>query len=69
MDKVKVELDMLRALVLDRVGGEVHGVDVVAVDKSAPLQRTVELRKQLMKARGMWYSVSMLEQGTTGCHF
>jgi hypothetical protein len=26
---------------LDGVGGEVHGADVVTVDKGAPLQRTV----------------------------
>jgi hypothetical protein len=28
-DKVKIDLDMLRALVLDGVGGEVDGADVV----------------------------------------
>jgi hypothetical protein len=32
-NKVEVELDMLRALVLDGVGGDVHGVDVITVDK------------------------------------
>jgi hypothetical protein len=36
---------MLRALVLDGVGGEVHNIDIVAVDKSSPCQRTVELLK------------------------
>jgi hypothetical protein len=30
--KVKVNLDMLRALVLNEVGGEVDSADVVAVD-------------------------------------
>jgi hypothetical protein len=35
-DKVKIDLDMLRVLVLDRVGGEVDGVDVVAEDEGAP---------------------------------
>jgi hypothetical protein len=30
---VEVDLDMLHALVLDEVGGEVDGADVVAVDK------------------------------------
>jgi hypothetical protein len=35
-DKVEVELNMLRALVLDEVGGEVNSVDVVTIDKSAP---------------------------------
>jgi hypothetical protein len=36
VDEVEVKLDMLRALVLYRVGGEVHGTDVVTVDKCAP---------------------------------
>jgi hypothetical protein len=31
-DKVKINLNMLGALVLNRVGGEVYGADVVAVD-------------------------------------
>jgi hypothetical protein len=35
-DEVEVELDMLRALVLDRVGGDVHGANIVTVDECAP---------------------------------
>jgi hypothetical protein len=46
-DEVEVELDMLHALVLDGVGGVVHGADVVTVDECAPRQRTVQLLKQL----------------------
>jgi hypothetical protein len=41
--KVEVDLDMLRALVLNGVGGEVHGTDVVAVDEGALHQQSVEL--------------------------
>jgi hypothetical protein len=48
-DKVKIDLDMLRALVLDGVGGEVDGADVVAENEGAPGQRTVELLEQLTK--------------------
>jgi hypothetical protein len=48
-NEVEVELDMFRALVLDGVGGEVHGADVVKVDMCAPRQRTVELLEQLTK--------------------
>jgi hypothetical protein len=44
-DEVKVDLDMLCALVLDWVGGEVYGADVIAVDKGTPRQWTVELLK------------------------
>jgi hypothetical protein len=38
---------MFGALMLNRVGGEVHGDDVVAVDESAPRRRTLELMEQL----------------------
>jgi hypothetical protein len=44
-DKVEVDLDMLHAPVLNGVGGEVDGVDVVAVDDDALCQRSVELLK------------------------
>jgi hypothetical protein len=43
--KVEVDLDMLRALVLNGVGGEVDSADVVAVDEGALCQRSVELLK------------------------
>jgi hypothetical protein len=42
-DEVEVDFDMLRALVLDGVGGEVDGADVVAENQGARGQRTVEL--------------------------
>jgi hypothetical protein len=35
-DKVKINLNMLGALVLNGVGGEVDSADVVAVDQSDP---------------------------------
>jgi hypothetical protein len=31
--KVKVNLDVLRAMMLDRIDGEVNGTDIVAVDQ------------------------------------
>jgi hypothetical protein len=34
-DEIKINLHMFCALMLNGVGGEVHGVDVVAVDESA----------------------------------
>jgi hypothetical protein len=43
--KVKVDLDMLRTLVLNEVGGEIDGADVVAIDEGALHQRSVELLK------------------------
>jgi hypothetical protein len=35
-DEVEVDLNMLGALMLDGVGGEVDRTDVVAVDQSGP---------------------------------
>jgi hypothetical protein len=43
--KVEVDLDMLHALVLNGIGREVDGTDVVAVDEGALYQRSVELLK------------------------
>ena len=42
-DEVEIDLNMLCALVLDGVGGEVDGADVVAVDEGAPGEWAVEL--------------------------
>ena len=45
--EVQVDLHMLCPLMLNRVGGEVHGADVVAVDERALGERAVELRQEL----------------------
>src|SRR6185312_11380707 len=45
--EVQVNLHMLRPLMLDEVGGEMHGADVVAVDEHALGERAVELRQEL----------------------
>jgi hypothetical protein len=47
---------MLGPLVLNRVGGEVHRIDV-AVDKYAPEERTVELGKELPEPGGLSHAV------------
>jgi hypothetical protein len=46
-DKMKINLHMLDALMLNGVGGEVNGADVVTVDKGAPRRRGLELMEQL----------------------
>jgi hypothetical protein len=43
LHKVEVDLDMLRALVLNGVSREVDGTDIVVVDVGALRQRSVEL--------------------------
>jgi hypothetical protein len=42
-DKMKINLHMFGALMLNGVGGEVHGADVVTVDESVLRRRTLEL--------------------------
>ena len=48
-NEMQVNLHMLRPLMLNRVGGEVHGADVVAVDERALGERAVKLSQELPK--------------------
>jgi hypothetical protein len=56
-DKMKINLHMLGALMLNGVGGEVHGADIVAVDKCAPRRRGLELVEQLTQPSGLSHAV------------
>ena len=65
---------MLRPLMLDGVGGEIHGADVVAVDERALGERAVELRQELSQPGHLCHAVSDspvlrlgTERETTGC--
>ena len=49
---------MLRPLMLDGVGGEIHGADVVAVDECALGERTVELRQELSYPGRLRHAIS-----------
>jgi hypothetical protein len=49
-DKVEVNHNMLGTLMLHRVGGEVDGTDVVAVDQSGPRRRRLELLEKLAES-------------------
>jgi hypothetical protein len=42
-DKMQVNLDMFSPLMLDWVGGEAHGADVITVNKSGLARWTVQL--------------------------
>jgi hypothetical protein len=46
-DKMKINLHMLSALMLNGVGEEVHDADVVTVDKGAPRRWGLKLVEQL----------------------
>jgi hypothetical protein len=79
MNKMEVDLNMLCLLVLDGVGGEVSGADVVAVDEGVVGDMPVKLQKELPKPAHLShtvtllatprYSASTLERETTIYHF
>jgi hypothetical protein len=56
-DKVKINLNMLGALMLNRVGGEGDGADVIVVDQSGLRQGSMQLHKQLMKPTRLSHAV------------
>ena len=56
--EVQVDLHVLHPLMLNRVGREVHGADVVAVDERAIGERAVELRQELSEPGRLRYAVS-----------
>jgi hypothetical protein len=56
-DKMKINLHMLRALILNGVGGEVHSADVVAVDESAARWRSLELMQELAQPDGLSHTI------------
>jgi hypothetical protein len=57
-NEVQVNLHMLRLLMLNRVGGEVHGADVVAVDERALGERAVKLSQELSESGRLSHAVS-----------
>ena len=57
-NEVQVDLHMLRPLMLNRVGGEIHGADVVAVDERALGERAMELRQELSEPGRLRHAVS-----------
>jgi hypothetical protein len=57
-NKVQVNLHMLRPLMLNRVGGEVHGADVVALDERALSEWTVKLSQELSEPGRLSHAVS-----------
>jgi len=44
-DEVEINLDMLRTLMLNQIGGEIHSTYIVTIDKCGPFERTVKFQK------------------------
>jgi hypothetical protein len=57
LDKMKINLNMLGALMLNGVGGEVHGADIVTVDMCAPRRWDLELVEQLTQPGDLSHAV------------
>jgi hypothetical protein len=56
-NKMKFNLHRLGALMLNGVGEEVHGIDVIAVYNGAPRRRSLELVEQLLQPSGHSHAV------------
>jgi hypothetical protein len=56
-EKIKINLHMFGALILNGVGGEVHDADIVIVDESALRRQTLELMEQLAHPSGLSHTV------------
>jgi hypothetical protein len=50
---MKINLHMFGALMLNMIGGEVHSVDVIVVNESAPRKQTLKLMEQLAQLGGL----------------
>jgi hypothetical protein len=46
-NKMEVDLNMLRPLMLHRIAGEVDSTDVVAIDQSSTARRALKFKEQL----------------------
>jgi hypothetical protein len=56
-DKIKINLHILSALMLNEIGGEVHGANIIAVDEGALRQRDLEFVEQLTQPGGLSHTV------------
>jgi hypothetical protein len=56
-DKMKINLHMLSALMLNGVGGEIHSTDVITLDKGTLRWRGLELMEQLSQPSGLSHTI------------
>lgn len=57
-NKIEINLHMFGTLMLNQVGGEVDGADVIAVHYCGLLQGMVELQEKLAKPVGFGHYIS-----------
>ena len=51
-NEVQVDLNMLGSLMLNRVGGEVNGADIITVDHCSATERAAKLCQELVQPAG-----------------
>jgi hypothetical protein len=56
-NEIKINIHMLRALMLNGVGGEIQGAVVIAVDESAARWRSLELMQELVQPGGLSHTI------------
>ena len=56
-DEVEVDLDVLGALMLNRVGGHVHRADIVTIDQDGSTERSVKFLEKLSQPRRLYNSI------------
>jgi hypothetical protein len=56
-NEIKINLHMLCMLMLNGVGGEVYGADVVTVDESVALWWSLELMQELAQPGGLSHTI------------
>jgi len=71
-NKMKINLNMFGALMLDGIGGHVDGADVVAVNQGSPANRCMQLNQKLAQPRNLCNSIGDssvfgLSTGTQNC--
>ena len=57
LDEVKIDLNMLRPLVLNRIGGHVDGADVVTTLQSGSVEGSVQLLEELSQPGSFCHSI------------
>jgi nucleoside-triphosphatase THEP1 len=57
VDEVKIDLHVLCALMLHKIGGHVDHADVITVDEGGALEGAVELLKKLMEPGSLGHIV------------
>ena len=57
-NKMKIDLNMFRSLVLHRIGGHVDGTDIVTIDQRSMAKWSLEFTKKLTQPRNFCHSIS-----------